>query len=75
MDQIVLLTQQKVAEILGIRAATLEKWRVSGRGPRFRKVGALVRYDQRDLEQYLDNARRSSTADDGRRKARSPVGS
>ncbi len=32
---------------------TLANWRSQGRGPRFIRVGRLIRYDIRDLEAYL----------------------
>jgi helix-turn-helix protein len=41
-----------VAEELGLSVYTLRHWRQLGRGPRFRKFGACVRYDVNDLEAY-----------------------
>lgn len=48
---------------LGISVSTLEKWRVAGIGPRFLKLGRLVRYSRRDLEQWLDARRVQSTSE------------
>ena len=36
-----------------VAIATLEKWRVLGRGPRFIRVGRKVFYRRRDVEQWL----------------------
>lgn len=53
------------AEYLGIAELTLEKWRVAGRGPKFRKIGKIVVYAREDLDQYLDAHARNSTSDPG----------
>ena len=42
---------------------TLQKWRLQGIGPRFIKLGHAVRYDVRDLEEYIESARRRSTSE------------
>jgi predicted DNA-binding transcriptional regulator AlpA len=39
-----LLTSKEVAKILGLRAETLENWRIKGRGPRFVALGRKVAY-------------------------------
>lgn len=62
-----LLTEHEVAQRLSLRVATLRRWRWAGRGPRFAKLGASVRYDPRDIEAYIEAARRISTSDDGSR--------
>jgi hypothetical protein len=33
----------------------LRKWRMTGRGPRWIKLGKLVRYRMSDLNAYLDS--------------------
>lgn len=48
-----LLDTRAAAEALGISVACLEAWRMKGRGPRFRKVGRLVKYADIDLEDFL----------------------
>jgi len=54
------------AEFLGLSPRTLEKWRVVGGGPRFRRLGRrLVRYAVRDLEQFAVEGTRTSTSDYG----------
>jgi predicted DNA-binding transcriptional regulator AlpA len=48
-----LLTEQQTAELLGVAPGTLTDWRGSERGPRYIKVGHLVRYRRSDVEQWL----------------------
>jgi predicted DNA-binding transcriptional regulator AlpA len=45
--------EQAAAEYLGLSVATLRRWRVLGRGPRYRKLGSLVRYSVTDLERWV----------------------
>ena len=58
-----LLKEHPTAEVLGIEVSTLRRWRWSGEGPPFIKVGTAVRYDPRDLAAYIDAGRRRSTSD------------
>jgi len=39
----------------GIPRKTLQNWRMLGRGPRYRKFGAGVRYDIQDVELWIQN--------------------
>jgi excisionase family DNA binding protein len=48
-----LLTEDEVAQQLHVSLASLRRWRLERRGPRFIKVGSLVRYRPDDLEQWL----------------------
>ena len=47
------MTEAAVAESLGISKATLYSWRARGAGPRFTKIGRLVRYRSSDVEAWL----------------------
>jgi predicted site-specific integrase-resolvase len=58
-----LLTTAETADILRIPTNTLEKWRVSGSGPRFTKVGFRVRYHPSDIAAYLAEQTRTSTSE------------
>jgi hypothetical protein len=49
-----------------ISPRTLEKWRLTGDGPEFRKFGKTVRYAETDLERWAEAQRRTSTSDGGR---------
>ena len=42
------------SEILGCAPRTLDNWRSQGRGPRFVRVGRLIRYRIADLDAYLE---------------------
>jgi hypothetical protein len=44
MERAVLLTQAESAELLRLSERTLERWRVSGDGPMFVKLGRRVMY-------------------------------
>lgn len=62
-----LLDEHAAARRLGLSVKTLRRWRWAGRGPRFVKLGAAVRYVQADLDTFIDIGRRRSTSDDGSR--------
>ena len=49
----VFLTEKDVSKQINVSLASLRRWRLEGRGPRFVKVGALVRYRPEDLEQWM----------------------
>lgn len=61
------LTEKEAAARLALSSRTLQQWRVTGGGPPFLKLGASVRYDERDLEQWAAAQVRRSTADPGAR--------
>lgn len=48
-----LLTEDVVAKELNVSLASLRRWRLEKRGPRFIKVGSLVRYKPEDIEIWL----------------------
>ena len=54
-----LLTTAEAAAGLKVSPRTLDNWRSLGTGPEFIKVGALVRYREDDIEDYLDRQTRS----------------
>jgi excisionase family DNA binding protein len=47
------LTETELCERLHVSLATLRRWRLENRGPRFRKLGSLVRYGEYDLSQWM----------------------
>ena len=56
------LTETEVAEMLRCTKAALRKWRREGRGPRFIRVGRLIRYRLADVEEFLESNASSSRA-------------
>lgn len=56
-----MLNTTQAAEYLSVSVPTLETWRCLGRGPRYCKVGRLVRYRVSDLEAYIESRTVSST--------------
>lgn len=47
------LTPDEAAEVLSVPPATLGQWRYRGMGPRYSKIGTIVRYSRRDLDDWL----------------------
>jgi excisionase family DNA binding protein len=50
-----LMTELEVAERLRVSLACLRRWRLEKRGPRFLKVGSLVRYPTEELEHWISS--------------------
>ncbi len=59
------LTTDESAELLRLSPRTLEKLRVLGGGPRFRKLGARVVYAVDDLSTWADSRAFGMTSDPG----------
>ena len=57
------LNTVEAASWLRLTKNTLEKMRVQGRGPLYRKHGRYVRYHIEDLVDYSKASQRSSTSD------------
>ncbi len=57
------LTNDEAAEYLRLSPRTLEKRRVIGDGPRFRKFGRRVMYSVADLEAWADARSFEATSD------------
>src|SRR4051812_27930288 len=66
-----LLTTPEVAEILRCSESRLNKLRVSGGGPKFTKLGNLVRYRPVDVADYVSLNLRGSTSDEREREGAS----
>jgi predicted DNA-binding transcriptional regulator AlpA len=62
------LTEADVARQIGVSVAGLRKWRRQGTGPKFMRLGRLVRYSARELEAWL--TAHSAAADDYKRITR-----
>lgn len=46
------LTESEVSERTRISLATLRRWRLENRGPKYSKFGSLVRYAEDELAQW-----------------------
>lgn len=55
----------QAAAYCGSSVSTLNKYRLTGEGPDFIKIGRAVVYDQADLDKWLSSRKRRSTADNG----------
>lgn len=49
-----LMDEKAVAELLNISLQTLRNWRWKREGPRFTKLGRLVRYRRADIEAFIE---------------------
>ncbi len=50
-----LLDERDVARWIRVSVATLRYWRGEGKGPRYRKIGQLVRYAPADVREWLNS--------------------
>ncbi len=57
-----LLDTNQLAEQLLNKSNTIEDWRIKGVGPRYIKIGRLVRYRLEDVELWLEAQTRNSTS-------------
>lgn len=53
MEGIKLLKQIDLENLLGLKPSTLEQMRLTGRGPKFCKIGRSVRYRVEDLTAWI----------------------
>jgi hypothetical protein len=60
-----LFSTQQAAEILHVSRRTLEKWRVTGDGPAYLKIGRLCFYAEPGINHWLGTRVRRSTSDRG----------
>jgi predicted DNA-binding transcriptional regulator AlpA len=49
-----LLTERDVARITGLSVASIRRWRLLRRGPKYLKISAAVRYRPQDIAQWLE---------------------
>ncbi|MBR9653555.1 helix-turn-helix transcriptional regulator [Thalassovita aquimarina] len=59
------IDEAKAADFLCQSVRTVQKWRVTGFGPKFYKSGRSIRYRRRDLLTWGDERRRKSTSASG----------
>lgn len=54
-----LLDEHSAAEMLSLKVNTLRRWRWSGTGPAFVKIGAAVRYEPSAMQAFIEQCRRN----------------
>lgn len=68
------LRTHEAGRFLGLSGRTLEKHRLYGTGPAYRKVGGRVIYSVEDLQAWAEQGRQYSTSDiRGTSPARPPI--
>lgn len=55
-------TETAAKKLEHLSPRTLEKWRLTGDGPTYYKLGRKVAYREQDLEAWVESRRRSSTS-------------
>lgn len=58
-----LLDQKQAARILRLSVRTLERHRVAGTGPRYVRLGHLIRYRENDLKEWIESNLRNSSSE------------
>ncbi len=59
-----LLNESEAASVLGVRPATLRRWRWSGSPALpFHRIGGAVRYAASDVAAWIETRRRTSTTE------------
>jgi hypothetical protein len=58
-----LFDTEHVAKEWGFSEVTLRKWRITGDGPRFVRLGRAIRYRKADLEAFLARRAFSTTTE------------
>ena len=60
-----ILTTQEAAAYTRLAVPTLERFRLTGEGPVFAKLGGAVRYRKRDLDGWIEARLLQSTSERG----------
>ncbi|CDX12621.1 conserved hypothetical protein [Mesorhizobium plurifarium] len=61
------LNTAQAAFYIGLSQRTLEKMRIKGHGPKFRKHGRFVRYHIDELDEWSKGRQRETNTDEGGR--------
>lgn len=57
-----LIPEETVADLLCQSVRTLQKWRVTGAGPSFYKIGRSVRYRRGEVVDWVNERRKAHTS-------------
>ncbi|MDE8651436.1 helix-turn-helix transcriptional regulator [Novosphingobium album (ex Liu et al. 2023)] len=60
-----ILNTREAADYVRLGKPTMERFRISGEGPVFVKLGGAVRYRKADLDSWIETRRVRSTSDGG----------
>lgn len=50
-----LIEEKDLAEALQVSLGTLRTWRTDGKGPRFHRIGQMIRYAPSDVKAWLSS--------------------
>ncbi|MEO8592308.1 MAG: helix-turn-helix domain-containing protein [Candidatus Solibacter sp.] len=50
-----LLKEHDVAGVTGLSVASVRRWRLDGKGPKYLKIGSAVRYRPEDVAAWLES--------------------
>lgn len=53
-DPLDLLTERQLAPLLGVTVRCLQNWRLDGSGPKYAKLGKMVRYRVKDVLEFVE---------------------
>lgn len=59
-----ILTTREAADFCRLSKPTLERFRITGHGPTYLKLGGAVRYRQLDLDDWLESRLTKSTSEE-----------
>lgn len=65
-----LLNTPQTAKYLGVSTHALVKWRITGYGPKFCKLGRRILYRRREIDDWISGKIRRSTSDAANRAAK-----
>jgi excisionase family DNA binding protein len=60
------LTEEQLSDCLSVSLGTLRRWRLENRGPKFHKLGSLVRYSEGDVDDWLQARPSGGSANPGK---------
>lgn len=64
-----LITAQDTANKLGIKRQLLDQWRCQGKGPKFIRMGRMIRYRPDDVDQWIADNEASPARDSSAKAA------
>lgn len=62
-----LIDADTLAERLSIRRRTVDEWRITGKGPKFIRIGRSVRYNPESVDSWLLSNEHNSTVEEVRK--------